>query len=102
MQSMIVAESDSAELAVIALNHTASAEWLNNYVLEKHLTFPMIPHAESIHANYQIGFSQYGNFLPSYFIINPDGIITTRIDGSLGIMPDIKTEIQRLINLYFP
>jgi len=102
MQNLIVAEWDTSKVVVVALNHTASPEWLFNYVIEKQITFSMIPHAESIHGSYQIGFPQYGNPLPSYFIINPEGVIEIRIDGQLGIIPELKTEIQQIINRFFP
>ncbi len=97
VQISIRQQIDESKLEIIGVHTQASKDWLMNYVQRKNLSFPMISGGGELMSLYHIGWS-YGNNTPSYFIIDKNGIIKNRFDGATGIIPQIKAEIEKLIN----
>ena len=98
MVSEIVPNIDTGKVVVIGLiMGTYNENWLENYKNEKTVTFPLFMMEENLYADYEIGWA-YGNYAPSYFIIDQDGIIQKRYDSLYGIADQILADLETLVN----
>lgn len=97
VQSEMATQWDETELKIICVilgtNDTAA---LMNYKQQKGISFSMFAHSEFTFEDYEVGWI-YGNYPPTYFIINEDGIIDSRFDSLYGIAHQIKQRLESII-----
>ena len=98
MQNDIIPNIDTEKVVVVGLILGIYDEtWLETYKAEKGITFPLFMTEEYSYADYEIGWA-FGNFAPSYFVIDKDGIVQKRYDSLYGIAGQILADLETLVN----
>lgn len=94
----MIAESFSRDsLSVLAVNNTSSVTWLDNYRRQRGISYSFTFDTNSALFNlYQVGAS-YGNYPPTYIIIDQNGIVRYRIDKEYNHFDEMKKTIQDLL-----
>ena len=84
-------------LAVIGVNSSSSAGWLNTYSTQKAITFPFIyDQTGSLFNSYEVG-ATYGNIPPTFVIIDANGIVRYRIDAQYSRAAEMSAKVRELL-----
>lgn len=96
MRSIRIEISD-ADLEILAICNTVDDTWLNDYKAQAGIFYPFIYDAESrIFNDYQVG-GTYGNYPPTYLIVDQNGVVQYRIDSIFDRIDEMKTTIMSLL-----
>ena len=95
IQWLINAEFNPNEIAIIAVNNSASVQWLANYRGMYAISYPFV-YDSNLFNLFQVG-SSFGNFPPTYIIIDQDRIVKYRTDDVTDKIEDMKNKILELL-----
>jgi len=85
-------------LRVIAVNNTASAQWLKDYATSRSITYPFVyDEGDALFESYQVG-ENYGNTPPTYLIIDKKGNVRYRTDNLYNQFDEMKILVGELIH----
>lgn len=81
----------------MAVNYSSSVTWLKNYRGEKGISYSFVFDPQTdLFRLYQVG-SSYGNYPPTYIIIDTAGVVRYRADNQYNRFQEMKTKIEGLL-----
>jgi peroxiredoxin len=85
------------DVAIIGINNTSSANWLQVYAGQRAISYPFIfDGASDLFNLFEVG-AAYRNVPPTYIIIDQNGIIQYRIDDTFYKIDEMKEKIEELL-----
>lgn len=84
------------QVMVFGVNHESSHDLIQDYVIQRQITIPILMDAEDIFTDFYT-HTDFGFEAPNYILIDQIGRIHARYDGVYGKIPELTTFISDLL-----